>query len=86
MPNETTIPVVPFYRRRSSIPTNVDPYHRENTIVRSVPDIGPIKSGVLLSSLDISHVCKWYKDLIELQKKRPYDQLHWSSFISTTVT
>jgi hypothetical protein len=86
LPSETTTPVVPFYRRRSSLPTNVDPYHRENTIVRSVADIDPIKSGVLLTTLDTFHVYKWYKDLIKLQKKHPYDQLHWSSFISTAAT
>ena len=28
LPSETTTPVVPFYRRRSTLPTNVDPYHR----------------------------------------------------------
>jgi hypothetical protein len=73
LPSETTIPVVPFYRRRSSVPTNVDPYHRENTIVRSVADIDPIKSGVLLTTLDTFHVYKWYKDLIKLQS---LEQLH----------
>jgi hypothetical protein len=64
----------------------MDPYHRENTIVRSVADINPMKSGVLLTSLDISHVYKWYKDLIKLQKKYPYNQLHWGSFENTAVT
>jgi hypothetical protein len=86
VPSESTaISAVPFYRRRLSGPTNVDPYHRENTIVRSVPDIDPAKSGILLTHLDISHVYKWYKDLIKLQKKHPYDQLHWSSFLSTAM-
>jgi hypothetical protein len=86
LPIETTPTVVPFYRRRLSAPTNVDPYRRENTIVRSVADIDPVKSGVLLTSLDLLHVYKWYQDLQKLQKKHPYDQLHWGSFISTAIT
>jgi hypothetical protein len=44
------------------------------------------QTGALLTSLDISHVYKWYKDLIKLQKKYPYNKLHWGSFISTAVT
>jgi hypothetical protein len=85
-PIETTSPVVPFYRRRLSAPTNVDPYRRENTIVRAVADIDPLKSGVLLTSLDLLHVYKWYKDLQKLQKRHPYDKLHWGSFISSATT
>jgi hypothetical protein len=85
-PIETTSPVVPFYRRRLSAPTNVDPYRRENTIVRAVADIDPLKSGVLLTSLDLFHVYKWYKDLQKLQKRHPYDKLHYGSFISSTIT
>jgi hypothetical protein len=85
MPHETTLTVVPFYRRRLSVPTNVDPFHRENTIVRAVADIDPTKSGVLLTYLDLIHVYKWYKDLLKLQKRHPYDKLHWGSFISTAT-
>jgi hypothetical protein len=66
--------------------SSIESYHRENTFVRSVSNIDPTKSGVLLTYLDIIHVVKWYQDLRKLQKKHPYDQLEWSSFISGAMT
>ena len=43
-------------------------FTRDNTIVRAISNIDPVKSGVLLTTLDVQHVHKWAQDLTKLQR------------------
>jgi hypothetical protein len=60
------------------LPTN-------SSIVRSISNIDPVKSGVLLTFLDIPHLYKWTQDLMQLQRKHPHEELQWSLFISRSM-
>ena len=61
-------------------------FTRDNTIVRAISNIDPVKSGVLLTTLDVQHVHKWAQDLTKLQRKHPHEELNYCLYISTTIS
>jgi hypothetical protein len=86
---ETTFRDAPdsyFKKRLSSLQSIAEDSIRENTVVRSVANIDIVKSGILLTCLDISHLHKWTQDLIRLQRKHPHNKLRWALFITDPMT
>jgi hypothetical protein len=86
---ETTFRDTPdsyFKKRLSSLQSIAEDSIRENTVVRSVANIDIVKSGILLTYLDISHLHKWTQDLIRLQRKNPHNKLRWALFITDPMT
>jgi hypothetical protein len=57
-----------------------------STIVRSIANIDPTKSGVCLTYLSSIHVYKWSLDLVQLQKKHPHEDLQWGLFVSKAMS
>jgi hypothetical protein len=74
-----------YFQRRLSNQTNME-LTGTSTIVRSVSNIDPTKSGVYLSYLNTIHVHKWTQDLIQLQKKHPHETLQWGLFVSKSMS
>jgi hypothetical protein len=86
---ETTFRNTPdsyFKKRLSSLQSIAEDSIRENTVVRSVANIDIVKSGILLTYLDISHLHKWTQDLMRLQRKHPHNILRWALFITDPMT
>jgi hypothetical protein len=75
-----------FRKRLSGLQSVAEESIKENTVVRTVANIDPVKSGILLSYLDIKQLYKWSQDLIRLQRKHPHNKLRWALFITDAMT
>jgi hypothetical protein len=75
-----------FYRSRFSSIGEINQPATNSAIVRSITNIDPTKSGVLLTILDVPHVYRWIQDLEALQKKHIHEVLPWTSFISRSIS
>jgi hypothetical protein len=75
-----------FRKRLSGLQSVAEDSIVENTVVRTVANIDPVKSGILLTYLDIKQLYKWSQDLIRLQRKHPHNKLRWALFITDAMT
>jgi hypothetical protein len=80
------LPKESYFNRRLSSQAIKSLPRRDSNIVRTIANIDPIKSGILLSQLDILHVHKWSQEMELLDKKHPHEDLSWQLFISKQVT
>jgi hypothetical protein len=81
-PKETTSA---YFRRRFSNDSFMDIPSAGSNIVRTVANIDPQKSGILLTYLDLKNIYRWMQDLVQLQKKHPHEVLNWGFFVATNI-
>ncbi len=74
-----------YFKRRLSCNTFMNAPTAGSSIVRSIANIDPLKSGVLLTYLDMTAVFKWTQDMRQLQRKHPHEELEYGLFISTNI-
>jgi hypothetical protein len=84
--SETTLPRTSYFRSCLSSESYMDIPSNDSTIVRSITNIDPVKSGISLTYLDMPHIYKWSQDFVQLQKRHPHEQLSWVLFISKSMT
>ncbi len=75
-----------YYRSRLSSLGDINQPATNSAIVRSIINIDPTKSGVLLTVLDVPHVYRWIQDLEALQRKHIHEASPWRSFISRGIS
>jgi hypothetical protein len=76
---------VSYFKKRLSNDTFMNIPTSGSTIVRSITNIDPQKSGVLLTYLDMQSIYKWQQDMRNLQKKHPHEELQWGLFVSSNL-
>jgi hypothetical protein len=64
-----------YFRRRFTNDSFMDIPSAGTNVIRSVANIDPQKSGILLTYLDLKTVYRWMQDLVQLQKKHPNEIL-----------
>jgi hypothetical protein len=74
-----------YFRRRFTSDSFMDIPAAGTNVIRSVANIDPQKSGILLTYLDLKTVYRWMQDLVQLQKKHPHEILQWGFFVATNI-
>jgi hypothetical protein len=74
-----------YFRRRFTSDSFMDIPAAGTNVIRSVANIDPQKSGILLTYLDLKTVYRWMQDLIQLQKKHPHEILQRGFFVATNI-